>query len=186
MSAAIRRLQADLGLEADGIRGPVTTAAILEAADEGRLRAVARVPAPVTTPPAEGAPWDERSLRNLKGIHPALRSVMDLARQLSPVPFVVIEGLRSPERQAQLVAQGASRTRNSRHLTGHAVDICPTVDIDQDGRVETEEMFSTPMYRRLAPAVKAAADALGVAIVGGGAWRIIDMPHFELDRKSYP
>ena len=46
----MRELQAALGLPADGVRGPVTTAEILNAADEGRLTAVARVPAPVTSP----------------------------------------------------------------------------------------------------------------------------------------
>jgi hypothetical protein len=33
------------------------------------------------------------------------------------------EDLRTRERQAALVARGASRTMNSRHLTGRAVDL---------------------------------------------------------------
>ena len=44
----IRELQAALGIRTDGVRGPVTTAEILKAADDGRLSAIARVPAPVT------------------------------------------------------------------------------------------------------------------------------------------
>jgi peptidoglycan LD-endopeptidase CwlK len=69
--------------------------------------------------------FSNRSLNNLKGIHPDLRRVIDRALQDSPLDFVVIEGLRTLERQRQLVAAGASRTMNSRHLTGHAVDLMP-------------------------------------------------------------
>jgi peptidoglycan L-alanyl-D-glutamate endopeptidase CwlK len=38
---------------------------------------------------------------------------------------LVQAGPRTRERQAALVARGASRTINSRHLTGHAVDLVP-------------------------------------------------------------
>ena len=124
--------------------------------------------------------YSERSLKNLEGIHPDLRRVIDAALQSSPVDFIVIEGLRTRERQEQLVAMGASKTLNSRHLTGHAVDLLP---IGPDGKGE----FAWPLYDRLAPAVKAEAARLGVAIVWGGDWKSFkDGPHFELDRKMYP
>lgn len=124
--------------------------------------------------------WSSRSLKNLNGIHPDLRRVMDRALQDSPLDFVVIEGLRTVERQKQLVAQGASKTMNSRHLTGHAVDLLP---VGPNGKAA----FDWPLYDRLAPAVKSAAQAEGVAIVWGGDWKSFrDGPHFELDRKVYP
>lgn len=124
--------------------------------------------------------WSERSLNNLRGIHPDLRRVMDRALQISPLDFIVIEGLRTPERQRQLVASGASKTLNSRHLTGHAVDLLP---IGYDGKAA----FDWPLYHKLAPAVKQAANELGVRIVWGGDWKSFrDGPHFELDRAVYP
>lgn len=124
--------------------------------------------------------WSQRSLNNLRGIHPDLRRVMDRALQESPLDFIVIEGLRTTERQRELVAQGASRTMNSRHITGHAVDLLP---IGRDGRAA----FDWPLYDKLAPAVKAAAEAEGVALVWGGDWKSFrDGPHFELERKAYP
>ena len=123
--------------------------------------------------------YSKRSLNNLRGIHPDLRRVIDRALKDSPLDFVVIEGLRTVDRQRQLVAQGASKTMNSRHITGHAVDLVP---IGPKGPA-----FDWPLYDRLGPAVKAAADAEGVAIVWGGDWKSFrDGPHFELDRKSYP
>lgn len=124
--------------------------------------------------------WSARSLKNLHGIHPDLRRVLDRALQESPIDFVVIEGLRTIERQKQLVAQGASKTMDSRHLTGHAVDLVP---IGPNGKAA----FDWPLYHRLAPAVKEAAAREGVPLVWGGDWKSFkDGPHFELDRAIYP
>lgn len=124
--------------------------------------------------------FSQRSLKNLQGIHPDLRRVMDRALRESPLDFVVIEGLRTKERQKQLVASGASKTMNSRHLTGHAVDIVP---IGPNGKAA----FDWPLYDRLGPAVKDAAAKEGVEIVWGGDWKSFkDGPHFELERSKYP
>ena len=78
------------------------------------------------------------------------------------------------------MASGASKTMNSRHLTGHAVDLVP---IGPNGKAA----FDWPLYHKLGPAVKEAAAKEGVAIVWGGDWTSFkDGPHFELDRKVYP
>ena len=123
--------------------------------------------------------YSERSLKNLNGIHPDLRRVIDRALEDSPLDFVVIEGLRTLARQKQLMASGASKTLNSRHITGHAVDLVP---IGPNGKAA----FDWPLYDRLGPAVKAAAEKEGVDIVWGGDWTSFkDGPHFELDRKTY-
>lgn len=124
--------------------------------------------------------YSARSLKNLIGVHPDLRRVIDRALQDSPLDFIVIEGLRTKERQKQLVASGASKTMNSRHLTGHAVDLVP---IGPNGKAA----FDWPLYHKLGPAVKEAAAKEGVAIEWGGDWKSFkDGPHFELDRKIYP
>jgi peptidoglycan L-alanyl-D-glutamate endopeptidase CwlK len=93
--------------------------------------------------------------------------------------FVVIEGMRTTQRQAELVASGASKTMNSRHLTGHAVDLAASV--------KGEIRWDWPLYHRIASAMKAAATELGVDITWGGDWKTFkDGPHFELSWKSYP
>lgn len=119
----------------------------------------------------------KRSLDNLKGIHPDLVAVVHRALEISPIDFAVIEGLRSVERQKQLVAAGASRTMRSRHLTGHAVDLAAYV-----GGIR----WDWPLYEALGLAMKTAAKELGVAIIWGGDWAFRDGPHFELDRAKYP
>lgn len=70
----------------------------------------------------------QRSRERLKGVHPDLVAVVEAAILLTPVDFMITEGLRTPARQAELVRAGASRTLNSRHLTGHAVDVAAWVD----------------------------------------------------------
>lgn len=125
-----------------------------------------------------GFRFSKRSEDSFKGVHPDLVRVARRALELSAVDFVVTEGLRTKERQAQLVKSGASQTLNSRHLTGHAIDVAAWV-----GGVR----WDFPLYSKIATAFKAAAKELGVPIVWGGDWKtLIDGPHFELDRKDYP
>lgn len=121
----------------------------------------------------------KRSRDNLVGVHPALRAVVDSAITRTGVDFMITEGLRTPQRQAALVKAGASSTHNSRHLTGHAVDVAAWVD----GQVRWE----WPLYPSIAEAFKDAAQEQGVALIWGGDWpRLRDGPHFELCRKQYP
>ncbi|WP_333590986.1 M15 family metallopeptidase [Brevundimonas sp.] len=120
-----------------------------------------------------------RSHARLDGVHPALVGVVKRAIQLTPVDFMVVEGLRGPARQAALVRAGASRTLNSRHITGHAVDLAALVD----GRLR----WDWPLYPRIAGAMKAAAAERGVALIWGGDWKSLkDGLHFELDRRAFP
>lgn len=121
----------------------------------------------------------KRSRSSLAGIHPALVSVVETAILRTSVDFMVIEGLRSPDRQKALIKAGASKTLNSRHLTGHAVDVAAWVD----GQIR----WDWPLYPLIAQAFKKAAAEQGVALIWGGDWpRLRDGPHFELDRKVYP
>jgi peptidoglycan L-alanyl-D-glutamate endopeptidase CwlK len=131
------------------------------------------------------SPLLDRDRERLLGVHPDLVRVVERARLA--VPFIVVEGVRSQERQAKLVAIGASRTLHSRHLTGHAVDLAYWLD-DGDGLPEAGEIrWDWPLYRGLAVAMKSAAAAEGVALVWGGDWASFpDGPHFELDRRVYP
>lgn len=115
----------------------------------------------------------------MKGLHPDLISVAHRALELSPIDFMITEGVRSVTEQGRLVKIGASRTMNSRHLTGHALDVAAIVD----GRVR----WDWPLYDLISVAFKQAAKELEVDIVWGGDWTTFkDGPHFELDRKSYP
>lgn len=120
-----------------------------------------------------------RSLTKLEGVHVDLVRVIRRAAELMPegVGFIVTEGLRTRRRQEQLVQAGASLTMNSRHLTGHAVDLAATVG--------GEVRWDWPLYHSLAAIVKQAAAELEVPITWGGDWRTFrDGPHFELPWPS--
>lgn len=120
-----------------------------------------------------------RSVQRLAGVHADLVRVVARAAELTKVDFVVTEGMRTKARQKQLFAAGATRTMNSRHLTGHAVDLAATVA----GQVR----WDWPLYHQLADAMKAAAAELKVPIEWGGDWKTFkDGPHFQLPFGSYP
>lgn len=130
----------------------------------------------------------KRSITNLRGVWPELVAVVRRAIELSPVDFTVIEGVRTEERQRQLVRNGASQTLNSRHLTGHAVDCAPLVN----GAIPWNDKTQ---FKAVSDAMFAAAKELGVKIRWGGDWnengrsddeRFYDGPHFELRRQDYP
>ncbi|NBW08277.1 MAG: M15 family peptidase [Caulobacteraceae bacterium] len=121
-----------------------------------------------------------RSEQALKGVHPDLVRVVRRALELTENDFVVTQGLRTKEEQIRLVKAGASRTMNSRHLTGHAVDLAVLVD----GQVR----WDWPLYQKLNDeGMQPAARELGIPIVWGGSWiDLRDGPHWELNRASYP
>jgi peptidoglycan L-alanyl-D-glutamate endopeptidase CwlK len=89
---------------------------------------------------------------------------------VTAVDFSVIEGVRSRTRQQELVKAGASKTLNSRHITGHAVDLAAYVG----GQIR----WDWPLYYRIALAVRKGSEATGVAVEWGGVWdrRLSDLP----------
>ena len=120
-----------------------------------------------------------RSKHRLKGVHPDLVAVVKRAIEISSVDFTVLEGMRTVSRQRELVDKGASTTMNSRHLTGHAVDLGAWVD----GTVR----WDWPLYHKIAAAMKKASKELGVRVEWGGDWASFpDGPHFQLNWEEYP
>lgn len=120
-----------------------------------------------------GITLNERSLRNLTGVNPDMVAIVHRAAELTPINFVVTEGLRTIQRQAELVAKGASRTMNSKHLTGRAVDVAAF----PDGKLSWEFKY----YKLISEAFKQAARELDIKIRWGGDWKsFVDSPHFEL------
>lgn len=114
------------------------------------------------------------SITRLRGVDPRLVGVIKAAAEISDVPFQVTEGLRTRERQAYLVKTGKSKTMNSYHLRGKAVDVVAM----PGGKVS----WNLADYRRINAAVQKAAKADGVTITWGGSWKtIIDGPHFQLE-----
>lgn len=119
------------------------------------------------------------SLKRLKSVDPKLQEVCLKAFETMPFDITVLEGIRTSERQAELFKQGASKTMNSKHLTGRAIDLAPYPvdwkDIDR--------------FVVMSHHVLSAAKQLGVDVRWGGDWnrngewrdeKFLDCPHFEL------
>lgn len=135
--------------------------------------------------------FGKRSLDNLKGVHPDLVRVMQLAIKKSGQDFMVLEGVRTLARQKELYAQGRTKpgpkvtwTLNSRHIQkadgyGHAVDLVP-FPVDWNSPAKFDAIYT---------AVMAAAKELGVGVRSGMDWDRDgkkrergegDSPHFEM------
>ena len=144
------------------------------------------------------------SLRNLSGVNPKLILLCEEAIKESPIDFRVTEGLRTISRQKHLVSIGASKTLDSKHLVGDAVDLVPW-----DGGPRWE----WPLIYKLAEHIRKVALDHSISIRGGGVWDVnsftyttkppeelvnayitrqrakgkrafLDGPHFELCQKS--
>ena len=132
-----------------------------------------------------------RSLSRLEGVHPDLVRIVKRAIEITRQDFSVLEGVRTPERQAELFAQGRSKpgqivtwTMTSNHFKqadgyGHAVDLVPYPLDWSDLRA----------FDAIAMAMFDAADELGLKIRWGADWDQdgnirekgeSDSPHFEL------
>lgn len=121
-----------------------------------------------------------KSLDRLKGLHPDIIKIVKRAIEITAVDFSVGEGLRTITRQKELYKQGSTKTMNSRHLTGHAVDLFA---LDEGGKVTWDWKY----YHPLANAVKQAAKDVGVSIEWGGDWeKFKDGPHYQLPWNTYP
>ncbi len=173
----IKQLQSAVGVNADGVYGPATHAAVMKAV--GHTQAPAAVIAPKI---------DKRSEERLVGVDERLANVVRRAAQLSTVPFIVVEGLRTKERQAELYAQGRTKpgkivtwTLKSKHIDGKAVDIAPFVA----GQIDWNDLYKFDAIYR---AMMAAASEAGLSIRSGQDWDgdgklrekgEYDSPHWE-------
>lgn len=120
-----------------------------------------------------------RSRQRLAGLHADLVKVVERAIEITPVDFTVLEGLRTLQRQQELLKSGSTTTLKSRHLTGHAVDLGAFVD--------GEVRWDWPLYYKISVAIKQAAKEVGVPIEWGGDWVTFkDGPHFQLPVDEYP
>lgn len=127
----------------------------------------------------------------LAGVHPDLVTVVRRAAEIAAapggLPFRVTEGRRTLARQRELYRRGATRTMDSRHLYGLAVDLVAIVG----GNVS----WQVALYYTLRDQMMDAAKTLGTPLRWGGDWdgdgdshdeRFFDGPHFELPRAVYP
>ena len=122
--------------------------------------------------------FSKRSYERMKDVHPDLIKVAELALKYSEIDFGISEGLRSLETQKEYVERGVSTTMNSRHLTGHAIDVYAYIG----GAARWE----WPLYVEINKAFDRASEELKIDITWGGDWTSFsDGPHYQLSWGSY-
>ncbi len=121
--------------------------------------------------------FGKRSRERLKGVDAKLVNVLNELIKMMDV--TVIEGLRSAERQEELLAKGATKVKYSKHMEGKAVDIAP-YPIDWDNR---------DGFYYMGGMVRGIAKQLNIDIRFGGDWdsdgdtkdnNFDDLVHIEL------
>ncbi len=75
--------------------------------------------------------FGKRSRERLKGVDTRLINVLNELIKMMDV--TIIEGVRTKERQAELLKQGATKVKYSKHMEGKAVDLAP-YPIDWENR----------------------------------------------------
>jgi len=116
-----------------------------------------------------------RSIKRLEGVHPDLVKVVERAIEISEIDFTVLEGRRTYQKQKEYYAAGKTTTMNSRHLTGHAVDLAPW-----------PISWAWPKFHLISNAMFQAADELVIPLQWGGHWKSFpDGPHHQLPWSEY-
>ena len=158
----IKQWQTIIGAEPDGIFGPNTLRLSRQAADVGRI-----------TPKRWELSDSSMQRLNHPDFDPGLRRVVMHCAQRCPYPFAVFETLRTIERQREYLKRGVSKTLNSRHLTGHAVDLVP---LDADGKLD---WMNQTRLEAVAKQMRASAAELGYPLTSGGLHWGWDWYHFQ-------
>jgi len=128
-----------------------------------------------------------RSEKNLAGVHPDLVKVVKVVAETHDI--LVIEGVRTKERQADLYAQGRTKpgkvitwTMNSKHIDGKAVDVVML----KNGTIDWNDAKA---FEDLGRIMIDTAKQLGIKLRWGYDWDMDgvlrekgenDGPHFEL------
>ena len=102
--------------------------------------------------------FGKRSREKMRGVDSRLINVMNELIKLMDV--TIIEGLRTKERQEELVAKGASKTKFSKHIEGKALDLSP-YPIDWENR---------DGFYYMGGMIRGIAQQLGYDIRYGGDW----------------
>ena len=121
--------------------------------------------------------FSHTSAKKLSTCNIALQNLFD--EVIRHFDCTVLEGVRTQDRQDELVKAGKSQTHHSKHLTGNAIDVAP-YPID---------WADTQRFHYFAGFVKGIAAAMGISVRWGGDWdndtevddnTFDDLPHFEL------
>jgi peptidoglycan L-alanyl-D-glutamate endopeptidase CwlK len=114
----------------------------------------------------------KRSMGELVGVHPILSFAVTEAIKHTQQDFMVLDGVRENREQQKLVDRGVSKTLDSYHLYGLAVDLVAY----QDGKPTWDKKY----YEAICEAMKYVIKKYDLPIEWGMDKWGWDMPHWQL------
>jgi len=114
----------------------------------------------------------KKSLSKLLGVHPILSFAITEAIKITEQDFTVLEGVRTMQRQRQLVKDGKSKTLNSYHLFGLACDLVPYVN----GKLTWEDKYFEEIHKAMTIVI----EKYNLPIDNGFDLWGWDKPHYQL------
>lgn len=140
------------------------------------------------------------SMRRMTGVHPSLIVVAFRVLARMTVADLTVPrhgGIRTLEIQEELIEAGRSRTRNSAHLTGDALDLVPYIDgaprwafededewpVDFAGKIVPRGYVTRLAYEEKWRLWKVAARELGFTFRRRISW---DWPHHQRAERASP
>lgn len=115
-----------------------------------------------------------RSMTELQGVHPILGFAVMEAIKITEQDFMVLDGVRTEAEQRKLVARGVSKTNNSFHLYGLAVDLVAYVK----GKPSWEHEY----YEAINQAMKSVIKKHDLPIQWGYDKWGWDLPHWQITK----
>lgn len=106
--------------------------------------------------------------------------VMKMMRERYGYDMALIEGYRSPERQAQLASRGEHVTKAGAYMSYHQYGLAADCAFYRDGKIVISE--KDPIAMRGYELYGEVAESVG--LTWGGRWKLHDFGHVELQRKG--
>ena len=134
--------------------------------------------------------FSQRSLNNLKGVHPLLVQLCQNVLSKSPYDIGILQGVRTVEQQKINMANGASQTMNSRHLPrdimyqGKKINVSCAIDFSVfvNGKLTWDNKY----YTEVVNVFKAEAQKMNIEITCGDDWKMRDSGHIQLSWNMFP
>ena len=122
--------------------------------------------------------WGKQSTALLSHVHADLQRLFAVVIERTDQDLTILPStIRTVAEQAEYIRVGTSKTWNSRHLHGLAVDVAP-YPID---------WHDQPRWQRMCSVIESVARELGIPIeLGRDFLTLVDMPHVQLPKAKYP
>jgi hypothetical protein len=115
--------------------------------------------------------------RNLDDLHPKFKpfAIELLARMTEAgICAMIVDTLRTKAEHEENLRKGTSWTKDSKHLYGLAIDVCPFDQWNLHGPDKLKWDSNDPIWQKIG--------VIGekIGLVWGGRWKKKDMGHFEM------